>query len=98
MRALALVALLASPAMAQDQLVIEFRNQSKRPANISGVFERRADGTSIDDNLGSSDIFAPGQTIRVPVGLTHCTTVEVYAWLGPIEGETREEIRGETDL
>jgi hypothetical protein len=98
MRALVLLAFLASPALAEEPLTMEFRNQSSRPAIISGIFELRPDGTSIDDNLGSSDVFGPGETITVQTALIRCTTVEIFAWLGPLAAEDREEIRGETDL
>lgn len=95
---IALLLMLGSTAQAETRLTMEFRNQSSQPANISGIFEVLADGTSIDDNLGSSDTIAPGATVTVELGIFRCTRVEIYAWLGPLEAEKREELRGETDL
>lgn len=97
-RLIALFLLTGFAAHADERLTLEFRNQSSQPANISGIFELRADGSSVDDNLGSSDIIAPGQTVTVPLALIRCMRVEIFGWLGPMKAANREEIRGETDL
>lgn len=92
-----IAALLPAPAFADDPITMQFRNDSSRAANISGVYEIR-NGVAIDENLGSSDPFQPGETINLELTIDGCMTVEISGWLGVYPETDREEIYGKTDL
>lgn len=98
MKTLLACLLLATPMTAQETIKMEFTNKSQRVANIAGIFTIDENGDAIDDNVGSSDQFAPGKTVTIDLGFTRCTKVEIGAWLGDAKDPRAEYVTGRTDL
>ncbi len=91
-RVLALL-LLTTPALADEQIVIEFQNKASQSAEIMGIFPVNEAGEFVDDNVGTAEAFGPGETVTIVTALIRCMKVDVGARFA--DGE---EVWGRTDL
>ncbi len=94
MKALIAALLIASPALADDLVTIDFDNQSSRDVDAISVYPVSDTGEVIDDTIGTIiDPIAPGDIRRLELALVRCGKVWVRASF-----EGGEEVTGQTDL
>jgi hypothetical protein len=83
MRALVLAALLASPAMADDPIVLMLENRSGQMIRQVALFPVGDDGEIIDDVLmADHDTIAANSTVALDTRLTRCGRVSLWVKFG----------------